>query len=114
MERDFCIADWFLPRKRGSMDPAMLEMCLFLRAQYGYIPNDVSKFKDKKEEDAAIPKRLSDEQMLKDVEQLDFVPESSLCDDIEGGNDGGLAGEWMLPMPTSASRGDQASQGGSP
>ena len=26
MERNFCIADFFMPHKRGSLDPARLEM----------------------------------------------------------------------------------------
>ena len=46
MERDFCIPDMFMPRKRGSLDPAYFEMSLFLRVEYNYIPDDVPRLSD--------------------------------------------------------------------
>ena len=43
MERDLCTTDLFMPRKRGSLDPAYLEIHLFLRAQYEYSKGTVSQ-----------------------------------------------------------------------
>ncbi|CAM9121357.1 unnamed protein product, partial [Laminaria digitata] len=94
MERDFCIADMFVPRKRGSLDPAFLEMSLFLRAQYEYIPDDVPRLS---EEDAteSIPERFRDRTMVDDVNVLDFVSEEE-SDDADAGEQGV---EWVLPDP---------------
>lgn len=76
VERDFCIADFVMPRKRGSLDPAYLEMHLFLRAQYDFIPNDVPKLTDE-EAKAAIPERLRDREMLDEVRLMDVDPVDS-------------------------------------
>lgn len=91
MERDFCAADMFMPRKSGSLDPAYLEMSLFLRAQYDDVLCDVRKLSD---EDArgAIPERFRDQTMLDEVQVLDFVAEET--DDHESEED---ADEWVLP-----------------
>ena len=34
LERDFCIAGQDISKKRGSLDPTMVEMFLFLRVEY--------------------------------------------------------------------------------
>ncbi|CAN0189789.1 unnamed protein product, partial [Ectocarpus sp. 6 AP-2014] len=74
MERDFCIADMFMPRKRASLDPAYLEMQLYLRAHYDHIPMDIPKLNDAAVA-AAIPNRFTDPQAVKDVRILDFLEE---------------------------------------
>ncbi|CAN0315192.1 unnamed protein product, partial [Laminaria digitata] len=38
LERDFCVAGQVVSRQRGSLDPAFVEMLLFLRAGIDYIP----------------------------------------------------------------------------
>ena len=63
-----------MPRKRGSLDPAFLEMCLFLRAQYDYIRSDVPTLSDEQAK-AAIPNRLRDQAMLDEVNVLTFEAE---------------------------------------
>lgn len=95
MERDFCIADFVMPRKRGSLDPAYLEMQLFLRAQYDFIPNDVPKLTDE-EATAAIPDRFRNREMLDEVCVLD-VPEVEPEDRSE---DDAL--EWAEPESAAA------------
>eukprot|EP00752_Nemacystus_decipiens_P008160 g7299.t1 len=74
VERDFCMADMFLPRKRGSLDPAYLEMALYLRGQIGSIPLDIPKLSEDAIEDA-IPDRLTDPEKLQEVNVLDFSPD---------------------------------------
>lgn len=76
MERDFCIADYVMPRKRGSLDPAYLEMELFLRAQFDFIPNDVPQLTDE-EATAAIPERFRNREMLEEVRVMDVDPDDS-------------------------------------
>lgn len=76
VERDFCIADFVMPRKRGSLDPAYLEMELFLRAQFDFIPNDVPKMTDEAAA-AAIPERFRNQEMLDEVRVLDVDPDDS-------------------------------------
>lgn len=80
IERDFCLADWFMPRKRGSLDPAYLEMLLFLRAQYDYIRNDVPTLSDEAAK-AAIPDRLRDQTKLDEVKVLTF--EAQVEEEVE-------------------------------
>lgn len=92
MERDFCSADWFMPHKRGSLDPAYLEMSLFLRAQFDYIPNDAPRLTEEQSE-AAVPSRLRDQTMLDDVQVLDVVPGEKDTSDGEGDEDDA---EWVL------------------
>lgn len=57
MDRDFNIADMFMPRKRHSLDPAYLEMSIFFRAQYDYIPCDVPELSYENAR-GAIPERF--------------------------------------------------------
>lgn len=94
MERDFCIADFFMPRKRGSLDPGFLEMSLFLRAQFDHIPNDVPILSADAARDA-IPNRFRDQTQLDDVRVLDVVVEEESIDDDE---DVDLS--WVLPEKT--------------
>lgn len=84
MERDFCIADFFLPRKRGSLDPAYLEMCLYLHAQFDSIPADVPKLADDAVENA-LPERFKNPALLHEVQVMDYVekPRSDEDDDTE-------------------------------
>ena len=59
LERDFCIAGQVISRKRGSLDPAMMvEMLLFLRAEYEEIHNKEIQSLNEVEMRAAIPQRL--------------------------------------------------------
>lgn len=53
MERDLCIADVFVPSKRGGLDPANLKMALYLRGQLHDIPQDIPTLSD--EEKAKPP-----------------------------------------------------------
>lgn len=92
IERDFCIADWFMPRKRGSLDPAYLEMCLFLRAQFGFISNDVPAM-SAAEAKAAVPTRLRDQAKLDEVNVLSFEAEKE-SDVVVEDNDT----PWVLPL----------------
>ena len=59
MERDFCTADMFIPRKRGGLDPANVEMALYLRGQFDHISKDVLKLSDE-EAANAISNRFKD------------------------------------------------------
>ncbi|CAN0020461.1 unnamed protein product [Ectocarpus sp. 12 AP-2014] len=93
MERNFSIADMFMPRKRASVDPAYFEMSLFLRAQYDFIPDGVHKFADEAEQTAAIPNRLRDEKLLEAVRVLDVDDEES--SDAPDDDDG----QWALRDP---------------
>ena len=94
-EQDFCIADMFMPRKRGSLDPAYLDMSLFLRARYDYIPDDVPRLSDD-DTKKAIPERFRDQTMLDDVNVLAYVPDEG-SDGDEDGTDQCV--EWVLPGP---------------
>ena len=80
VERDFCIADFFMARKRGSLDPAYLEMELFLRAQFDFIPNDVPKLTDAEAEEA-IPDRFRKQDLLDEVRVLDVLVDDSSDED---------------------------------
>lgn len=91
IERDFCIADWFMPRKRGSLDPAFLEMCLYLRAQFERISNDVPALSPAQAE-AAVPNRLRDQSKLDDVKVLSFETAESSEDESED-----VDAPWVLP-----------------
>ncbi|CAM9846961.1 unnamed protein product, partial [Laminaria digitata] len=57
LERDLCVADQVVSRQRGSLDPAFVEMLLFLRAGIDYIPREIPKLTDEQAA-AAIPDRL--------------------------------------------------------
>jgi hypothetical protein len=107
IERDFCIADWFMPRKRGSLDPAFLEMCLFLRAQYDYIRSDVPTLSDEQAK-AAIPNRLRDQAMLDEVNVLTFEAEEVSEDESDDLDD-----VWVLPNPAVSGGGGGHGGGGS-
>ncbi|CAN0309533.1 unnamed protein product, partial [Ectocarpus sp. 6 AP-2014] len=74
MERDFCIADMFMPRKRASLDPAYLEMQLYLRAHYDHIPMDIPKA-ERRCRGSRHPNRFTDPLAVKDVRILDFLEE---------------------------------------
>lgn len=76
VERDFCIADMFQPRKHGGLDPANLEMSLYPRGQLSSIPLDIPKLTDEQAA-KAIPDRLTDPAKLAEVKVLDFLPEST-------------------------------------
>lgn len=91
MERDFCIADYFLPRKRGSLDPGNLEMCLYLRAQYDRIPLDIPKLSDEASQ-AAIPERFKDPALLQQVEVLDYVVDDQPAEDVDP-----EGSDWVIP-----------------
>ncbi|CAB1117218.1 unnamed protein product [Ectocarpus sp. CCAP 1310/34] len=104
MERDFSIADMFMPRKRASVDPAYFEMSLFLRAQYDFIPDDVPKFANEAEQTAAIPNRLRDEKLLEAVRVLDVDVEET-SDDPDDNDE-----LWSLKDP--ARVGDMEEGGG--
>lgn len=82
VERDFCIADMFQPRKRGGLHPANLEMTLYLRGQLSSIPLDVPKL-TVEEAARAIPDRLTDKAKLEEVQVVDFLPESLADADAE-------------------------------
>ena len=71
MERDFCIADMYVPRKRGGLDPANLEMALYLRGQLHHIPQDIPKLSDEGAVEA-IPDRFTDLKMKQEVQVLDY------------------------------------------
>ena len=74
MERDFSVADMFRPRKRGSLDPAYLEMVLYLLGQLHNILRDIPQL-TKEEARQAIPSRFTNSDMLNEVEVLDYAPE---------------------------------------
>ncbi|CAN0467400.1 unnamed protein product, partial [Laminaria digitata] len=57
LERDFCVAGQVVSRQRGSLDPAFVELLLFLRAGIDYIPREIPKLTDRQAA-AAIPDRL--------------------------------------------------------
>ena len=73
MERDFCIADMFMPRKTPLTRSGGF---IVFRTQYDCIPCDVPKLSD---EDArgAIPERFKVQTMLAEVQVLDFVAEET-------------------------------------
>ena len=84
-----------MPRKRGSLDPAYLEMSLILRVQYDYIPRDVPRLSDN-DTKKSIPERFMDRTMLDDVKVLDYVPN----EDPDGDEDDrDQCAEWVLPGP---------------
>lgn len=107
VERDFCVADMFVPCKRGGLDPANLEMSLYLRGQMDSIPLDIPKLSDA-EAANAIPDRLTDPAKLAEVKVLDFLPEFTL--DAEDEEDLSWA-DTMQPLP-SAAGGASAGTGG--
>lgn len=82
MERDFCVADMFQPRKRGGIDPANLEMALYLRGQFDNIPADIPQLSDEQASEA-VPRRFTDRKMLEEVEVLNFSlePERDMGDE---------------------------------
>ena len=82
MERDFCISDMCVTRKRGGLDPTTLKMVLHLRQQFPYIPQDIPKLSDK-EVARVISDPLKDLLMHQKVQVLDY----NLEDDREGGAD---------------------------
>ena len=82
MERDFCIADMFLARKHGSLDLAVLEIFLCLRAQYEYIPDDARWLSDV-DAKTINPERLRTRQMLDECQDIGLVPdEESEAEDV--------------------------------
>ncbi|CAM9323849.1 unnamed protein product [Ectocarpus sp. 6 AP-2014] len=70
VERGFCVADFFMPSRRSSLDPAYLEMGLFLRAHERNIPNDIPTLTDAQQQ-AAIPNRFRKQDLLDEVKVLD-------------------------------------------
>ena len=103
IERDFCIADWFMPRKRGSLDPAFLEMLLYLRAQFDYISNDVPSLTEQ-EAKVAVPNRLRDQAKLDEVNVLTFEAEEESADESED-----LGAEWVQGVQGGEGSGSGAS-----
>ena len=86
------MADIFMLRKRGSLDPAYLEMSLFLRAQYRLIPNDVPTLTPE-EAAAAIPNRFRDQSQLDEVKEITVTVEE---EDDDGGEDD-ADDAWVVP-----------------
>ena len=95
-----------MPRKRGSLDPAFLEMCLFLRAQYDYIRSDIPTLSDEQAK-AAIPNRLRDQAMLDEVNVLTFGAEEVSEDESDDLDD-----VWVLPNPAVSGGGGGGHSGG--
>lgn len=93
IERDFSVADMFQPRKRGSVDPANLEMTLFLRGQFENIPADVPELTEEQAE-KAVPRRFTDRKMLEEVEVLNFKLER----EIDTGGDEDFSWEEKYPQ----------------
>ena len=107
MERDFCITDKYVPRKRGGFDHANLEMALYLRGQRHHIPQDSPKLSDE-EAVKAIQDRYTDLTMRQEVQVLDYgLEDDRNSDDDEDGlswvegvvteDSGGAAGWWRGP-----------------
>lgn len=84
MERDFCIADLYQPRKRGSLGPVYLEMVTYLRGQFDNIPKDIPQMTEP-ELEAALPTRFTDKGMLDEVVVMDFVPEPAVIEEPTDG-----------------------------
>lgn len=61
-----------MPRKRASLDPANLEMQLYLRAHFDRIPMDIPKLDDAAVA-AATPDRFKDPASVEEVRALDFI-----------------------------------------
>ena len=93
IERDFSVADMFQPRKRGSVDPANLEMTLYLRGQFENIPADVPELTEEQAE-KAVPRRFTDRKMLEEVEVLNFKLER----EIDTGGDEDFSWEEKYPQ----------------
>lgn len=74
LERDFCIAGQMVSRHRASLDPAYVEMLLFLRGAIDHIPREISKLTDEQAA-AAIPRRLRDAATVNEVRVLYSCPE---------------------------------------
>ncbi|CAB1111867.1 unnamed protein product [Ectocarpus sp. CCAP 1310/34] len=70
VERDFCVADFFMPGRRSSLDPAYLDVGLFLRVHKRIIPNDILTLTDAQQQ-AAIPNRFRKQDLLDEVKVLD-------------------------------------------
>ena len=97
------MADWFMPRKRGSLDPAFLEMLLYLRAQFDYISNDVPSLTEQ-EAKVAVPNRLRDQAKLDEVNVLTFEAEEESADESED-----LGAEWVQGVQGGEGSGSGAS-----
>ena len=80
LERDFCIAGQVISRKRGSLDPAMVGMFLFLRAEYDEIPQEIRSLNEA-EMRSAISERLKDVVWLKEMEPLETGPSPAASSD---------------------------------
>ena len=105
VKRDFCIV-MFMPRNRGSLDPANLEMSLFPRAQYDYTPCNVPKLSDDAAQ-LAILERCRDQTILDDVQVLISLDEEESNDKNEVQD----ADECVLTDPTSREEGRRAAAG---
>ena len=101
MERDFCIADFFMPRKRGSLDPARLEMCLFLRAQYDSIQPDIPQLADDAVQNA-LQGRFKDPALLHEVQDMDYAEEQHSDED-----DDTVDPAWVAADPQSRGLGHE-------
>ena len=101
MERDFCIADFFMPRKRGSLDPARLEMCLFLRAQYDSIQPDIPQLADDAVQNA-LQERFKDPALLHEVQDMDYAEEQHSDED-----DDTVDPAWVAADPQSRGLGHE-------
>lgn len=88
LERDFSVAGQVISRKRGSLDPANVEMLLFLRGAYDFVPKEIPELSSE-EVQKAIPDRLTDPDKLSEVEGLDESPPG---DDRRGTDDEGSEG----------------------
>ena len=69
MERDSCIADTFIPRKHGGVDTTNLEMALYLRGQFNYIPKTFPSLATKRRR---TPPRIDLKTCVKEVQVLGF------------------------------------------
>ena len=68
-ERDFGEANKLVNRQRGALDSPFVEMMMFLRGAYDFIPEDVPAL-TAAERTEAIPTRLKDPRKKAEVEDL--------------------------------------------
>lgn len=67
------LIDQVISRRQGSLDPAMEDMLIFLRAVYEEIPQEIRSLNEA-EMVAAIPQRHEDVVWLKEVQPLETGP----------------------------------------
>ena len=110
MERDFFTADFFMPRKRGSLDPAQLEMCFYFRTQYNSIPSDTPQLADDAVRNALL-ERFRDPALLHEVQVMDYAEEQHSEE-----NDDTIDPAWVAANPQSRGSGHEGgnSLGGVP